>query len=164
MNTCEFCRPKQGSLFGLPFGLFRDDQVQQKPRFQRKTPAFTPSNTDPYITSEGVPLYKYRQKYPQGYSGRKKRSPQTWEKFREINCSSLQDLHFCFRNLWTLLDPITGRTINPQQIDPTFDPLETQFENPELRANRNPETIPGLYLDQAGNPVYRQHKRYPYTG
>ena len=67
---------------------------------------------------------------------------------------------------WTLLDPITGRTLsNPTEIDSNFDPLEQQFEVPDTRNNRNPEeNFPNYYLDQFGKPVYRQHKRYPYTG
>ena len=66
---------------------------------------------------------------------------------------------------WTLLDPITGHSITPNNVQPNsgFDPLEHQFNQPETRLNRNPEAY-RAYLDQTGSPIYRHYKRYPYTG
>ena len=72
-----FFRQKQSLLFGLPFELFSDGEIQENPRFQRRVPSSTRTRStsiNPYLTSSGVPLYKYRQKYPQGYSGRKRRN------------------------------------------------------------------------------------------
>ncbi len=86
-------RRNQGSfLFGLPFDLFNDGALKEKKRTQRKTlqKANAPDvGSNPYLSSSGIPVYKYRQKNPLGY-GRKKRDAQA---------------------PWVLLDPTTGRTL-----------------------------------------------------
>ena len=64
----------------MPLDFFSDGEIKENVRFQRRippqqqqqsAPISTPANS--YLASNGVPLYKYRQKYPQGYSGRRKR-------------------------------------------------------------------------------------------
>jgi len=145
-------KKRQNFLFGLPLDFFSDGEIKENVRFQRRVPPqqqesapiiSTPSNS--YLASNGVPLYKYRQKYPQGYSGRRKRHAPSPP--------------------WTLLDPVTGHSITPNNVESNsgFNQLEQQFNHPETRLTRNPEVY-RAYLDQTGSPIYRHHKRYPYTG
>ena len=70
-------RPRQNNfLFGLPFDLFNDGSLKENTRPQRRIPIQpTVSAYDPYVSSNGIPLYRYRKKHPHGY-GRKKREAQ----------------------------------------------------------------------------------------
>jgi len=140
-------------LFGLPFDLFNDGPLTGKVRTSRKSPQSPQKSTrftsrqliDPYLSSSGIPLYKYKNKHPLGY-GRKKREAQ--------------------RPTWVLLDPVTGRTLDPEaeqkqvelsQSQLFQDPIEQQFLNPEIRAERQPQ-----YLSQSGVPLYKYRNKYPH--
>ena len=89
-------------------------------------------------------LISYRNKNPLGYGRKKRNAP------------------------WILLDPITGRTVNPQteqkhselnRQQPLFeDPLEQQFTVPEIRnERRQPE-----YFSKSGVPLYKYRNKYPH--
>ena len=132
-------------LFGLPFDIFQDKSTNLKPnvRTQRRIrPVAEPQN--PYLAENGTPIYKYRQKHPLGY-GRKKREAQ--------------------RNPWILLDPTTGRTLEPELKNPNveqnqeFDPLEQQFFNPGSRPQRQPTNY---YIGNDGTPLYKYRNKYPH--
>jgi len=145
-------KPSNSFLFGIPFGIFNDEsrELQENVRSVRTTPALPTRQpvafgVDPYLSSSGIPLYKYRNKNPLGY-GRKKREAQ-----------------------WNLIDPITGHAIDPpnQQKHPEFahqqgqhfdDPLEAQFILPDNRPQR--QRTPA-YLSQSGVPLYKLRNRYP---
>lgn len=82
------------------------------------------------------------------------------------------------------MDPLTGRTLEPQTelkneefkfSNFGLDPLEEQFTQSQTRLERIPAQVeqqPGnqkseytdIYLDNAGRPVYKHYKRYPYSG
>jgi len=151
-------KPSGSFLFGIPFDIFNEDngKLQENVRTQRKTPAppirqSSSVGVDPYLhPSSGIPLYKYRNKSPHGY-GRKKRNAQ-----------------------WSLLDPVTGRTKNPQteqknsqlyryqQAEALFeDPLEKQFITPEIRGVRQNQPE---YVSQSGIPLYKYRQKYPHYG
>jgi len=140
----------QGSfLFGLPFDLFNDGALKEKKRTQRKTlqKANAPDvGSNPYLSSSGIPVYKYRQKNPLGY-GRKKRDAQA---------------------PWVLLDPTTGRTLeqNLPVLTGVQDPLTAQFFQPESRGERQQDNSANGYLTSEGVPLYHYRKKYPhgYTG
>jgi len=146
-------KPSNSFLFGIPFGIFNDgnEELQENIRPQRKTPVLPTRppgavGVDPYLSTSGIPLYKYRNKNPFAY-GRKKREAQ-----------------------WNLIDPSTGHTIDPtgeqkhaalirQQGQIFDDPLEQQFILPDNRPER--QRVPE-YLSQSGVPLYRYRKKYPH--
>ena len=62
-----FRKQNNGFLFGIPFDIFNDENqnLQENVRPVRKTPVpptHQPSafGLDPYLSSSGIPLYKYR--------------------------------------------------------------------------------------------------------
>ena len=59
-------QPKKNFIFGLPFDLFQDKSSRQPiTRTQRRIPSNIESR-NPYLASNGTPIYKYRQKNPLG--------------------------------------------------------------------------------------------------
>jgi len=146
LKTKKKPKTKKNFLFGLPFDLFQD-KSSHKPitRTQRRIPVSIESR-NPYLSSNGTPIYKYRQKNPLGYGRKKRAAP------------------------WVLLDPTTGRTLdqpleqqpleNPSQ---SFDdPLQQQFFNPGLRQERQPGNVPNIYLANNGTPLYKYRNKYPH--
>jgi len=137
-------KPKQRQnnfLFGLPFFNNGHGFLKENVRLQRRVPNHQPLY-DPYLSTNGIPLYRYRKKHPHGY-GRKKREA---------------------RSPWILLDPTTGRTLKPEQVKTTkntgsLDPLEQQFQIPGLRSERRPTK---LYLSNSGVPLYKYRNKYPH--
>ena len=65
----SFRKPSKSFLFGLPFDIFNEGNGGKLPeniRTQRKTPSSPQTRqpivtgVDPYLSSSGIPLYKYR--------------------------------------------------------------------------------------------------------
>ena len=146
VKTQKKPKSKKSFLFGLPFDLFQDKSSHHKPitRTQRRIPVSIETR-NPYLSSNGTPIYKYRQKNPLGYGRKKRAAP------------------------WVLLDPTTGRTLEqPLEQQPledpiqSVDPLQQQFFNPGLRQERRPENVPNIYLANNGTPLYKYRNKYPH--
>jgi len=101
----------------------------------------------------GVPLYKLRKRYPHGY-GRRKRSAEPQG--------------------WILLDPATGRPVQPvqpaqQQVDfsENSGPDQNRHERDPSQAVDLSNVAQTQYQDVSDEFGYRSdryHKRYPYGG
>lgn len=161
-NVNNHVAQDSSALLGLPADFFSGSVTSSFIRNEREN-----SNKGlEYLSASGNPIYKMKKKYPLGYSGRRKRSPQQQQRSPSP---------------WNLIDPLTGRTAEPDKL------FQDQSQVQQIRLTRNgvqpfgnevdrgqdlsfsrqsPVSVSNQisHLDSRGTPIYRHYKRYPYSG